>query len=111
KGAKFKPNKSVNGEVTAIAYGGFFNGAADADVAYVAVGDGLFLWTAIANKDANGRPVGSTTKDSLADFKKTLYPGFAIKDIVLDPTDWHKGFVVDANNEVYGFVNAGQSAN
>ena len=47
----------------------------------------------------------------MTDFQaRPNYPGGQVNDIVLDPTDWHKGYVVDDNGVVWKFVNSGSAA-
>src|SRR5207247_4366372 len=77
---------------------------AAADVAYIAgAGKQLFVRTAIT-RDANGNPKST-------DFVQRLtYPGGEIRDIVLNPVDWQKGYVVDDVGGVYSFKNSGQAA-
>lgn len=97
------------GSVTAMAYGGRLGGADAPDVAYVGTNGGtiggvagtLFRRNAIATA---GSPV-------LGDFT-TLnnYPGVAPNDIVLDPDNWQRGYVVDNNGQVFRFVNGGAAA-
>lgn len=87
------------GTVTAMAYGGRLNGVGNADVAYVATADG------------NLRLRSANTTNSLADFSIVGgYSGGAIRDIVLDPDNWHTGYVITANSRVLKFVNSGAAA-
>ena len=66
---------------TAFAYGGTSGGIDNEEVIYAAVNGNLFLRTAAAG--AFGQLVA--------------YPGGAIRDIVLDPTDWRTAYVIDSN--------------
>src|SRR5262249_40557839 len=92
-----------------IAYGGRLGGMANPDVIYVGTAGGtvngvfgtLFLRTALSN------PANPTFADFTA---LTSYPGGAPRDIVLDPDNWRRGYVLDTANHVFRFVNAGASA-
>jgi Ca2+-binding RTX toxin-like protein len=93
------------GTVVAMAYGGSFTADPDptkrakANVAYVATIDNkLFV-----RDDTGGSNVAAA-----GSFKQVEFPGNStIKDIVLDPDDWHKVYVVKAD-KVYFNANAGK---
>ena len=75
-------NKSFTSPVGTIAYGGKSDGTDNPDVLYVSTGNELYLRSANA---------GTLTKLG-------QYPGTTeIKDIVLDPKDWKKAYVLDEN--------------
>lgn len=95
EGDEFTPAGEI-GTVNAIAYGGRLNGTPNADIAYVSSTTGLRLRTA-------------RTAGNLSDFTQlTAYPSNSTPlDIVLDPNDWMKAFVVDTNNQVFQTSNAG----
>jgi hypothetical protein len=89
--------------VTAMAYGGRLNGTDVPDVAYVGKTGGVLngVTGTLSLRTAN-------TTNTLADFTTlTNYPGSAPRDIVLDPDDWQRGYVVDRNSRVFRFINAG----
>jgi len=74
-----------------IAYGGFQSGIPNADVLYVGSGSDVLIRTASG---------GSLTASG-------TYPGTGfVRDIVLDPSDWAKAFVIDSSN-VFMTVDAG----
>ena len=85
---------SVNGSLgeDAISYGGFMAGVPNADVLYVGSGAGVFVRTT-----GTGAPVASAS-----------YPGGLVRDIVLDPDNWMRAFVVDTTS-VYETTDAGTS--
>jgi hypothetical protein len=94
EGDEFTPAGAI-GPITAMAYGGRSGGADNVDLAYVASGATLRLRTA-------------NTTNTMADFAiVTGYTGGAIRDIELDPDDWHRGYVIDTSNRVFSFVNSG----
>jgi hypothetical protein len=108
EGDEFSPANPI-GAVSTIAYGGRSGGVNNADVAYVGTSGGgffgagnfLLLRTKVATP---GSPV-------LADFSTVAaYPGGVPRSIVLDPDDWHAGYLVDSGNQVWRFVNAGATA-
>ncbi len=70
--------------VNAMAYGGTLGGAANADVAYVAFGNNLFL---------RSTPGGAASFNALAN-----YAGGTVTDIVLDPDNWQRAYVLDSNS-------------
>jgi hypothetical protein len=76
-----------------IAYGGFSGGVPNTAVLWVGAGGQLRLRTSGAGVPA----------------VVTSYTGATIADIVLDPTDWHTAFILDANGAVWKAVsdNAG----
>lgn len=80
------------GEVHTIAYGGQSGGVANPDVLYVGSNQGLLLRTSAAGALQH----------------VAAYPGDEPSDVVLDPNDWHRAVVVDAEN-VYFTVDAGLS--
>src|SRR5262249_29150304 len=85
-------------QVKPLAYGGYLNGAPAADIAYVTSGTTLYVRKSIAMP---GSP-------AFSDFTALPnYPGAAINDLVLDPDDWQRGYVLDANDAIYRFENAG----
>jgi len=74
-----------------IAYGGFQSGIPNEDVLYVGSGSDVLIRTASG---------GSLTASG-------TYPGTGfVRDIVLDPSDWAKAFVIDSSN-VFMTVDAG----
>jgi Ca2+-binding RTX toxin-like protein len=90
------------GQTTALAYGGMQGGIANPDVIYLgttgSAGSRLFLRPAYA-------------KGTLADFTAlTAYPGGVPQDMVLDPDDWTRGYLIDRAGHVYSFVNHGATA-
>lgn len=94
EGDEFTPAGAIGG-VTAMAYGGRSGGVDNVALAYVASGATLRLRTAI-------------TAGDLTDFTTvTGYTGGAIRDIELDPDDWHRGYVLDTADRVFSFVNSG----
>src|SRR5262249_30756824 len=79
------------GAVASMVYGGRAGGVDNADLIYVASGATLRLRTA-------------NTTNTLADFTTlTAYPGSGIRDIEIDPDDWHRGYVVDTGGRVFNF--------
>jgi len=86
----------VNGEFTALAYGGMAGGAADAGVLYAGTEAGeLFLRTS-----------GTGT----APTRVMSYPGkSAILSIALDPANWQTAYVVDVDSHVWMTTTAGMS--
>ena len=78
--------------VTAAAYGGYLNGIANPDVLWYATGDDIYL-----RSTANSTPVNLQA-----------YPGGAVVDMVLDPHNWQRAYVIDADS-VYFTANAGQT--
>jgi hypothetical protein len=96
-GEEEEPGIPVGG-VTAMVYGGRSGGVDNADLIYVASGATLRLRTA-------------NTTNTLADFTTlNAYPGGGIRDIEIDPDDWHRGYVVDFAGQVFRFVNNGAAA-
>lgn len=80
------------GQVTAMAYGGRSGGVANPDVAWIAAGAELSLRTTAAGA-----------------FNRLLaYPGGPIRDIALDPDDWHTAYVAD-QDDVFVTFDAGES--
>ena len=75
------------GQVTALAYGGRLRGAANPDVAFVGTKGStkIFLRT---NAGGPFRPLSA-------------YHGDVPLDIALDPSNWHRVYVVDASNHVW----------
>ena len=78
-----------------MAYGGRLNHVAKPDVAYIGTAGThkLMLRTAAGH---SFMPL-------------TAYPSNNPEDIALDPEDWHRAYVVDANNHVWATLNAGRS--
>ena len=68
----------------AMVYGGYLDGVANPDVLWVVSDAGVYLRTSATGTLA-----------------KTGYTGGAARDIVVDPTDWQKAYVIDANNIYY----------
>ena len=68
----------------AMVYGGYLDGVANPDVLWVVSDTGVYLRTSATGTLA-----------------KTGYTGGAARDIVVDPTDWQKAYVIDANNIYY----------
>src|SRR5262249_34890038 len=96
---------SVVGGITALAYGGMLGDDPAPDVLYVGKNGG-------AMNGITGTLLLRTTNatNSMADFTTlTNYPGGVPRDIVLDPDNWRRGYLVDSNNQVWRFVNAGAS--
>src|SRR5262245_48898297 len=96
--------------VTAIAYGGRLNGADALDVLYI--GKGARDGRGGLLNGVNGRLILRTVNatNTMADFTTlTNYPGNAPRDIVLDPDNWQIGYVIDINDNVYRFINAGEA--
>ncbi len=69
----------------AMVYGGYLDGVANPDVLWVVSDAGVYLRTSAT---------GTLTR--LAG-----YTGGPARDIVVDPTDWQKAYVIDANNIYY----------
>jgi hypothetical protein len=84
--------------VRAMAYGGRLGGVDNPDIIYVGAGNQLRLRTAITNHDLTDFPVVAS------------YPGSAVAGIALDPDNWQRGYILDSNNRVWRFTNAGASA-
>ncbi len=82
----------VVGTVSSLAYGGTSGGVANPDVLYVGSDLGLFVRTGAGG---SLQPL-------------TSYPGGDPADIVLDPTDWRRAFVVSGSS-VYMTPDAGQT--
>jgi hypothetical protein len=76
--------------ITALAYGGWSGGVANAEAAWVAAGNLLRLRTT-----AGGA------------FAVTAYAGGNIVDIALDPDDWRRAYVIDGNGRVFVTPDAG----
>ncbi|HEY7116284.1 MAG TPA: hypothetical protein VH475_06850, partial [Tepidisphaeraceae bacterium] len=110
-GATVDPNewapRHTVGRVLAIAYGGFNGATPMPDIAYVGVnGRTLLARTSIAT-------VGSPTFAEFLPrpaYSSAAVGGGDINDIVLNPTDWTNGFVVDQRGNVFRFVNQGLNA-
>jgi len=86
------------GFVTALAYGGVLGGAANPDVAYVGTqGDNPLLLRTAAGGAFNPVPAYATAG------------GSAPRSIALDPDNWKRAYIVDANNRVWLTTNAGTS--
>jgi len=84
--------------VSSFAYGGRSGGMNNADVIYVGFGGSGNLYLRTQNTTGTG-----------ADFTQlTNYPGGAPRDIVLDPEDWQRVYVVD-NNQAFFSPDAGQT--
>jgi hypothetical protein len=93
-----RPNGTTDmGSISALAYGGRLNGAANPDVAYV--GSGGFF-------DQQGRLFLRTTAggpfNALA-----AYTGGTPRGIALDPDNWQRAYVVDNQGKVWRTVDAG----
>jgi len=73
-----------------IAAGGMLNGVPDSSILYVSAGSSLYL--------------RSTAGGSLS--LLSAYAGGSIRDIVLNPTDWHDAFVVSSSS-VWQTIDAG----
>ncbi|NQV24715.1 MAG: hypothetical protein HQ518_10130, partial [Rhodopirellula sp.] len=84
-------NGTFNGEP--IAYGGFLGGVANPDVLYVGNGSTVNLRTTA------GGPLSPTSSP---------FPGQAIANIVLDPTNWMTAYVAD-RDQVFVTTDAGAS--
>lgn len=99
------------GQVTAMVYGGRRDGEDNGDVIYVGTKGG-----SIDGGVTNGTLFLRTTNntDSLADFVTLTNYGAAggttPLDIAVDPHDWQRGYLIDALNRVWRFVNAGNLA-
>ena len=76
----------------AIAYGGTQGGIANPNVLYIGSGASVFVRT-----NGTGAPVVAAS-----------YPGGRVRDIVMDPNDWARAVVIDANS-VYLTTNAGMT--
>lgn len=71
------------GQVSALAYGGMLGGVGNEEVAYVAFGGNLFLRTTAG---------GAAAFNPLA-----AYTGGAVRDIVLDPDNWQRAYILAGN--------------
>jgi hypothetical protein len=100
----------VFGSVTTMSYGGFADtnsdGLAEAfpEVAWVgtsATGSGLFLRTAA--------PATPTTDNFAPVTAFNTASGTGVTDLTIDPVDWRRAYVLDANNAVWFTPNAGAS--
>jgi Ca2+-binding RTX toxin-like protein len=101
KVASQKTPNDADVRVMAVAYGGWEGIDPKEEIAYVATTEkkGLFLREAIVAHDFQN------------DFHQLMaYPGDIITDIVLDPKDWQRGYVIDVADHVWRFVNTGQNA-
>ena len=78
--------RPVTGNVTAMVYGGFEGATAKPDVAWVSVEDHLFVRTTAGNTFTE---VGSFPGRNL---------GQSVRDIVVDPTNWKRAWVVNDSN-------------
>ncbi|MDB5389652.1 MAG: sodium/calcium exchanger 1 [Planctomycetaceae bacterium] len=76
--------------ITAMAYGGYYQGVANPDVLYYASANNIYL-----REHAGDTPI-----------QLTNYPGGSVQDIVLDPADYHHAFVIDLTN-VYSTSDGG----
>jgi hypothetical protein len=104
---EWQPNGSF-GAISAMAYGGRLGGVDNPDVIYVGSGN-----TTAGGQLAAGRLFLRTVNatNTLADFTTlTNYPGGTPRDIVLDPDNWQRGYVIDSGGNVFRFVNAGAAA-
>jgi hypothetical protein len=87
------------GSVTALAYGGVLNGVANPDVAYVGSG---------GPSGSGAVYLRSTSAASGGTFQQlTNYQGSTPRDIVLDPDNWQRAYVIDDHGRVWRTVNAG----
>ncbi|MBU6398951.1 MAG: LEPR-XLL domain-containing protein, partial [Verrucomicrobia bacterium] len=84
-------NQDLNNKVTALAYGGMFNGVANPNVIYVARGNSISV------REAGGNVFARTT---------AIAGAGAIQSISLDPTNWKVAYAVDSSH-VYATVDAG----
>lgn len=84
---------NTGADVTSLAYGGRFNGAANPDVFYVTSGNQLFRRTTF------GGPVIILTSPS----------GLALRAVAMDPENYKRVFVVDSSSQVFMSSNEGAS--
>lgn len=95
----------THGQVSAIAYGGFSGATPMPDVAYLGIAGRQFWVRSVMTR------VGGNPSPTFGDFQQqAAYPGGEIRDIVLNPTDWTKGYVVDNKGDIYTFKNKGAAA-
>jgi hypothetical protein len=95
-----RPNGTTDmGPISALAYGGRMNGAANPDVAYAGSGD---------ESDQPGALFLRSTAGGAFNLL-TAYAGGTPRRIVLDPDNWQRAYVIDNQGNVWRTTDAGQS--
>jgi hypothetical protein len=90
----------LGGRPSALAYGGKQNGVARPEIVYVGVSVG------------GGTPTGrlyvrNTPGGSLS--RKTAYPGGSVTSIALDPDNWQRAYIADANGHIFLTTDGGNT--